>query len=136
MRTIEKYYDNTEKIPPRKNVKTFIEMKNKVGKAIELGCGAGVDTAYLIKNGWEVLAIDQNDTKERIKEKLNSEEQKRFRFQKQKFEEIVLEKNNLIVANFSLPFCNKNKFKEVWNKIIESILSNRTFCRKLLWNKR
>lgn len=50
MNDIQKYYDNTEAEKPRKNVKYFIEeIKCKPGNAVELGCGAGNDTVYLIK---------------------------------------------------------------------------------------
>lgn len=135
MRNIEKYYKNTENTLPHDNIKQFIKMESKIGNAIELGCGAGRDTIYLIKNNWNVLAIDREDTEEMISKKLSGEEIHKFRFQKQEFESIILEKNNLLVANFSLPFCNKDNFNELWNKIIDSILPNRIFCRKLFWNK-
>lgn len=41
---------------------------------------------------------------------------------------MLLEKNNLVVANFSLPYCNKNNFKELWDKIDESILKDGYFA--------
>lgn len=137
MNNIERYYDNTEVDIPHKNIKYFIEkIQTKEGNAIELGCGAGRDTIYLIKNNWNVLAIDREDVEKRITKRLNNDELKRFKFKKEEFEKLNLEKNNLLVANFSLPFCNKDKFNELWNKINESILSNRVFCRKFPWNKR
>lgn len=126
---MEKYYDITETKPPNIIVKYFIEnIAVSPTKAIELGCGAGRDTIYLIKNGWNVLAIDKSDVEERISKRMNSEELKRFRFSKQKFEEVELEEVNLIVANFSLSFCDKNKFNELWRKIENSILPCRVFC--------
>ena len=129
MRNIEKYYDNTESEKPRNNVQYFVEkIKCHTGKAIELGCGAGNDTVYLIKNGWNVLAIDREDVENRIKKRLKQEEIDRFKFQRQDFENVVLPENNLLVANFSLPFCNKDKFNELWNKVEKSILPNRIFC--------
>ena len=86
MGNIEKYYDNTESEKPRKNVQYFIEkVKCNPGKAIELGCGAGNDTVYLIKNGWNVLAIDRESVEERISKRLNNEELEKFRFQNQNF---------------------------------------------------
>ena len=97
--------------------------------AIDLGCGAGRDTVYLIKNGWNVLSIDREDTKEIISSKLDSDGVKRFRFDKQNFENIELEKNNLLVANFSIPYCNKTCFNEFWNKITDSILKDLIFRR-------
>lgn len=128
MRSIEKYYNNTEIDLPHKNVEKFIEIESNVGNAIDLGCGAGRDTVCLIKNGWNVLAIDREDVENRIKKRLKQEELDRFKFQRQSFENVVLPENNLLVANFSIPFCNKDKFKELWNKIEKSILSNRILC--------
>lgn len=135
MRNIEKYYDNTESEKPRNNVQYLIEeVKCNPGKAIELGCGAGNDTVYLIKNGWNVLAIDRESVEERISKRLNNEELEKFRFQKQNFESLELEKNNLIVANYCLPFCNKNNFKELWNKINDSILKDGYFVGNFFGN--
>lgn len=132
---IKKYYENTENAIPHPIVKQFIEMKTPPKSAIDLGCGAGRDTLYLIKNGWNVLAIDRENTQKIISNKLDDEELKKFRFVSQNFENIKLEKNDLIVSNFSIPFCNKNNFNEFWNKIVESISEGRTFCRKFLWFK-
>jgi len=134
MKSIEKYYDNTQIEIPHKNIKKFIDMKINPQDAIELGCGAGRDTLYLIKNNWNVLAIDRENTQEIITKRLNDEELKRFKFIMQNFESVELGKCNLIVANFSLPFCNKNKFNELWNKIENSISSNRIFCWEFFWN--
>ncbi len=128
MKKIEKYYNNTEAEKPRNNVRYFIgKMKCNSGKAIELGCGAGNDTVYLIKNNWKVLAIDRENVEERIAKRLNDKELEKFTFQQQNFESLELEKNNLIVANYCLPFCNKNKFEELWNKIESSITNEGYF---------
>ena len=130
MNTINKYYKNTQDAPPHENVKQFIEMSENVGKAIDIGCGAGRDTIFLIKHHWNVLAIDKEDTQKLIEIKLSNNELKNFRFISQNFESIKLEKNNLIVANFSIPFCNKNYFNKFWDTIVNSIEAGRIFCRK------
>ena len=135
MNNIEKYYSNTKNAKPNYTVKRFIELKIKPGNAIEIGCGAGRDTVYLIKNGWKVLAIDNEDVESIITNKLSKEELKQFKFVKQKFEDIELENNNLVVANFSLPFCNKNNFKKLWNKIDDSILKDGYFVGNFFGNK-
>ena len=128
MEKIQKYYENTESEKSRKNVAYFInEIQCDSGNAIELGCGAGNDTVYLIKNNWNVLAIDREDVEKRIVKRLNKKELEKFRFQKQNFESLELEKSNLIVANYCLPFCNKNKFKELWDKIERSIIDKGYF---------
>lgn len=134
MGNIEKYYDNTTDAMPNYTVKKFIELNIKTGNAVELGCGAGRDTVCLIKNGWNVLAIDRENVESRIVAKLSEEELKQFKFSKQKFEYIELEKNNLVVSNFSLPFCNKNNFTELWNKINDSILKEGYFVGNFFGN--
>lgn len=128
MNEIHKYYKNTKNALPHKNVQKVLEMDIIPGNAIDLGCGAGRDTIYLIKNGWNVLAIDKEDTKGLIEEKLNENELKNFRFSLQNFQNVELENNSLLVSNFSIPFCGKKYFKEFWNKIEESIEKGRIFC--------
>jgi len=136
MGDIQKYYKNTQNALPNLMVKKFVDMNIKPKNAIDLGCGAGRDTIYLIKNGWNVVAIDKEDTQEIIVSKLDNEELKKFSFKCQDFENIELEKNNLVVANFSIPFCNKAYFSEFWIKLSNSILSERILCWKLFWIKR
>lgn len=135
MEYIQKYYENTKDALPHAMVKKFIKMNIKPKNAIDLGCGAGRDTIYLIKNGWNVLSIDRENTREIIADKLNNEEIKRFNFKCLSFENIKLEKSNLLVSNFSIPFCNKNYFNEFWREISNSILKERIFCWQLFWIK-
>lgn len=133
MEKIEEYYKKTENSKPNFLIKKLInnvEIKQK--NAVDLGCGAGRDTLYLIKNGFKVLAIDKEDTSKIISKKLNSEELKRFKFKCQAFEDVEIKENNLLVANFSIPFCNKNYFKSFWNKIGNSILENGYFVGNFL----
>ena len=136
MGNIQKYYENTENALPHPMVKKFINMNRNPKYAIDLGCGAGRDTIYLIKNGWTVLSIDKENTRKIIASKLDNEELENFIFKCQEFENIELEKNDLLVANFSIPFCNKDYFNEFWNKISNSILKERIFCWKFFWIKR
>ena len=69
------YYEKTKNTMPRKNVRKFVEMNVKPGTCIDLGCGAGNDTIYLIRNGWKVIAIDKENTEEIIRKALNEGEQ-------------------------------------------------------------
>ena len=130
MEDIKKYYENTKDALPHPMLKRFIDMNIKPENAIDLGCGAGRDTEYLIKNGWKVLSIDRENTKKIISSKLDKDEIKNFRFDCQNFENIELEKSKLLVANFSIPFCQKDCFNEFWNKITNSILKDRILCGK------
>ena len=128
MRDIEKFYKNTKDSLPHDNVIEFIKIEKSTGKAIELGCGAGRDTVYLIKNGWEIIGVDRENVKTIIEEKLDDKEVNKFTFIQSEFESIEFENNNLVLANYSLPFCRKEKFNELWDKIVNSIEVNRIFC--------
>ena len=136
MGNIKKFYENTKNAMPHDNVKKLIEIENKKGNAIDLGCGAGRDTIFLIKNGWNVTAIDRENTEDMIESKLTTEELKRLRFICQDFESIKIDETDLVVSNFSIPFCNKKYFNEIWSKIVNSINNGRIFCWKFLWIKR
>ena len=128
MENIQKYYVNTENALPHKNIQEFITQQPNAGKAIDLGCGAGRDTIFLIKNNWNVLAIDKENTENIISEKLEQEELLRFKFLQQEFENIKLDETDLVLANFSIPFCNKDYFDKFWKHITDSISKGRTFC--------
>lgn len=135
MGNIEKFYENTKNAMPHDNIKKFIEMRTKNGNAVDLGCGAGRDTIFLIKNNWNVTAIDKEDTKSIIESSLNTEELERFYFLCQNFENLKIDKTDLIVSNFSIPFCNKDYFENFWNNIVDSIKIGRIFCRQFFWFK-
>ena len=125
---IEKYFENTKNASPHSNIRKLLEIENRQGNAIDLGRGTGRDTVFLIKNSWNVLAIDREDTREIIEQKLDAEELNRFEFSCQNFENIDLKEGDLIVANFSVPFCSKNYFNEFWNEIVSSISEGWVFC--------
>lgn len=116
-----KFYNVTNKMDSNPNIKKFIEFNVKPGLAIDIGCGAGRDTVSLIKNNWNVIAIDKNDVFKYIDEKLNLDEKMKLKVIKSEIENIKLEKNDLVVANNSLPFCSKKYFFKVWSDIVDSI---------------
>ena len=71
MRKIEIYYENTKNALPHLNIQEVVNIEKKAGKAIDLGCGVGRDTIFLIKNNWNVLAVDREEVKKRIENRLN-----------------------------------------------------------------
>jgi methylase of polypeptide subunit release factors len=36
----------------------IVEQAEKPGKALDMGCGTGVDGVFLAKNGWDVTCLD------------------------------------------------------------------------------
>ena len=127
MRDWDNFHNITEDKPPRKNIVHFISNYNLTGNAIDLGCGSGSDTIFLIRNNWNVLAIDSSNVEERIRSKLSDKEQGKLRFEVQRFEKLKLQKCNLVISNNSLPFCDKKYFYQMWAEICLNIENNGYF---------
>lgn len=123
----EKFYKATNSMTSNPNIKKFLNLNITAGTAIDIGCGSGRDTVTLIKNGWNVIAIDKNDVSKFIYDKLTSYESTKLEFIKSDIEEVELRKSQLVVANNSLPFCTKENFKKIWNNIINSIVKDGYF---------
>lgn len=128
---ISEYYKKTENYNAHKNVINFLNLNVLPSDAIDLGCGAGRDTIALIKKGWNVLAIDKEDTEEIIRKHLTDEEQKKMKFLNAKFGRMDIPKTKLIVANYSLSFSKRELFNEIWKKIDDSIIKGGYFVGTL-----
>ena len=114
MKNAFSYYEKTKNSNIPENLRMFMNMKVEPGICIDLGCGAGRDSKFLIKNGWKVIAIDKEDTEKMIRSSLQEEEQNYLEFIKQDFENnIILQSCNLLVANSSLSFCNRKNFDDL-----------------------
>ena len=107
----------------------------KIDNAIDLGCGSGNETVYIIKNGIKVLAIDRQLNQDFILNRLSDNEKKMISFKESSFEDVELPKTKLRTAFFSIPFCNPNNFDELWTKIYNSIEDNGYFVGQLFGDR-
>ena len=115
----------------------LIEFLNeyKVNNAIDLGCGSGNETVYMIKKGINVLAIDRQLNKDFILNRLSENERKLISFEECSFEKVKLPKAELLVAFFSIPFCKPRNFDNLWDKIYNSIEDNGYFVGQLFGDR-
>ena len=107
----------------------------KIDNAIDLGCGSGNESVYMVKNGIKVLAIDRQLNQDFILNRLSDDEKKLISFKEGNFENIELPKTQLLTAFFSIPFCNPNKFDELWTKIYNSIEDDGYFVGQLFGDR-
>ena len=107
----------------------------KIDNAIDLGCGSGNETVYMIKNGIKVLAIDRQLNQDFILNRLSDSEKQLISFKESSFEDVELPKTKLLTAFFSIPFCNPNNFDELWTKIYNSIEDNGYFVGQLFGDR-
>ena len=107
----------------------------KINNAIDLGCGSGNETVYMLKQGIKVIAIDRQLNKNFILGRLNENEKEHVTFSEQDFESVQLENTDTVTAFFSIPFCNPYYFDELWDKIYESINDNGYFVGQLFGDR-
>lgn len=137
---IEEFLRITKEKPPSPSLIEAIKILDRKGWALDLGCGAGRNTKFLLDKGFLVTAVDINP---KISEYL-----KDFSYQENlnviisSFEDFKFEKEqyDLVNAQLSLPFTNRDKFDEVFSKMKDSIKKGGVFVGQLFgvnddWNK-
>jgi tellurite methyltransferase len=98
-------------------------------QAIDLGCGDGTETAFMLKQGWQVLAIDGEPTAiDYLLTKVSISEKALLQTQTARFEDVSLLPADLIYASYSLPFCAPEHFDVLWKKIVDNLKPNGRFA--------
>lgn len=111
---------------------TSLIESNKV--AIDCGCGAGSDIAYLRKEGFIVYAFDIEEESIKIcRERFKGDES--IFLSQNSFSSFNYPQSALVVADASLFFCPKTEFEKVWNKIYDSLTADGVFCGSFLGSK-
>ncbi|MBV6479944.1 MAG: hypothetical protein HGGPFJEG_02750 [Ignavibacteria bacterium] len=128
------YYTAIKGSPPRETLISALELFDKENivseklLAIDLGCGSGRDTFELLKRGWNVFAIDKEQSGiDIIIGALPPEFRNKLTLVVSSFEKINLPPADLVNASYSLPFCLPEHFDELWMKIENSVLSGGRF---------
>ena len=105
-------------------------------QAMDLGCGSGRDTLLLLERGWRVLAIDSEaQAIATLKERVDDLARRDATFGEHlavcicTFEQIPWPTSlQLVNASFSLPFCQPDRFAEVWQALRRSLQPDGWFC--------
>ncbi len=102
---------------------------NKV--AIDCGCGAGSDIAYLRSEGFTVHGFDiEEEFISRCRERFETDEL--VHLSQSSFSSFNYPCASLVVADASLFFCPKREFNGVWSRIVSSLEPNGIFCGSFL----
>ncbi len=116
-----------------------VRVLGRGGNALDLGCGAGRDTKFLLGEGFHVVAVDKD---ERALEYLKELPRENLEVVQSRFEEFGFEeqKYDLINAQFSLPFTNRDAFDAVFAKVKKALKPAGIFVGQLFgvnddWNK-
>ena len=128
------YYDTNEGRAPREQLLDVLGLFATPGKAVDLGCGAGIDTRAMLDRGWSVLAIDaEADAIARVNARAGGNPA--LDTQLSPMEDVDLPKADLIWASYSLFFCDPARFPEVWATIRAAIRPGGRFAGELLGDR-
>ena len=140
---IKEFYKKTIKKNPSLELRRFF-LNNynenfKGNTAIDLGCGAGNDTEFLVSKGFKVTAIDNNEQVKSILESrnLNSEN---LNIIIDDFSKIDLPKTDLLNSHFSMHYVKEN-FDGFMKKLLQNVINpNGVFIGNFLgkeddWNE-
>jgi SAM-dependent methyltransferase len=130
------YYKAVAGRPPRQTIITALNhfeaeepLETRYRFAVDLGCGEGRDTVFLLKHGWYVLAIDdQPKAFEYLLSRPDLEGHYLLETRVARFEETSWPETDLINASNSLPFCSPESFPKLWKQIVHSIRQNGRFA--------
>ena len=126
------YHQRSIALPPRALLLEALQVHQKPGYALDLGCGTGRDTRHLLSGGWSVLAIDnQRMALARLLDQIPSEARTRCSVQCISLEQSALPPADLVNAAFSLPFCQPAFGPFVWSKIRAALRPGGIFVGQL-----
>lgn len=128
---IAAYYESTENREIRADL--IFALEHLVGDrvAIDCGCGAGADIAFLRDHGFVVHAFDIEEAAIlRCRNRFSGDNN--VRLSRDSFSSYVYPEASLLVADASLFFCPGNDFPGVWEKMSDALTDNGIFCGSFL----
>lgn len=108
------FYAITKNRPPWPRLVRAVDVQKHGGEALDLGCGAGRDTRYLIEHGFRVTAVDQEAAFLELLSDLSPDRLHRVQCS---FEAFQFGCYDLINAHFSLPFIEREHFPLVFCRL-------------------
>lgn len=119
--TWSEYHKIKSTKPPSKLlVRALDHVKNKNGKALDLGAGALVDSNFLLEQGFEVTAVDSSQSSKKIAEEIHNP---KFTFVQSAYDTFAFqpETYDLITAQWALPFNSPNTFLIMFENLKSSL---------------
>ncbi|MEJ2180097.1 MAG: class I SAM-dependent methyltransferase [Gammaproteobacteria bacterium] len=127
----QKYFDATADRETRDDLKNAVKLVETPKVAIDCGCGAGSDIAFLISEGFIVHGFDiEKESIERCQKRFEDDDH--VHLSQDSFISFEYPSASLIVADASLFFSHEDEFGKVWRKINDSLIPNGIFCGSFL----
>jgi tellurite methyltransferase len=130
------YYEENDGREPRELLLEVLARYEEPGRAVDLGCGAGIETLAMLTRGWRVFATDaEEEAIERVRRRVPPKLAERLETRVARMEDVELPRANLLLASFSLFFCDPGRFADVWRRIGDSLAGGGRFVGELLGDR-
>lgn len=110
----EEFSHITKNSPPWPRLVSAVSLLGRTGEALDLGCGGGRDTRYLLAHGFRVTAVDNEAASLAALADLPGE---RLHLVQSTFEDFSFTSYDLVNAHFALPFTHKEQFSAVFARL-------------------
>jgi tellurite methyltransferase len=107
--------------PPWPQLERAAELFPLPGDALDVGAGAGRDTAYLLRRGWRVTAVDSSPSAAAVLRRLPLQDN--LRVVVSTAEDFQPPTYDLINAQYSLPFIARSRFDVTVRRLRDSVRS-------------
>jgi SAM-dependent methyltransferase len=132
--TWTEYYEENEGREPRDLLLEVLGRFPTPGRAVDLGCGAGIDAAAMLERGWSVFATDkEQEAIDRLRARVG--DAPNLRAVRSSMEDLELPEADLVWASFSLFFCDPGRFADVWAEIEGALGPGGRFAGQLLGDR-
>ncbi len=118
------FYTITKGRPPWPRLVQAVSLLASRRDALDLGCGAGRDTRFLLDQGFMVTAVDSDP---HVVALLAEFPQEHLKVVQSSFEAFQFEKYDLVNAHYSLPFMPQAKFHLVFSSITQALRAQGIF---------
>ncbi|MGF1878502.1 class I SAM-dependent methyltransferase [Photobacterium frigidiphilum] len=131
-----RYISTLVLLPPRPHVvdaHLFLGDNGRNKVAVDIACGTGRDTLYLLEKGYQVYAFDKDiGSLKHLSTHPLACSNPSLDLQLSLFEEYPFPKANMINASACLFFCKPNEFSILWHNIDAALDVNGIFCGHFL----
>jgi len=131
------YYDEQEGRAPRPMLLEVLSAFDAPGEAVDLGCGAGIETTAMLERGWSVFATDRQDEAIRrtAARATGAGVADRLTTRLAPMERVDLPPADLVWASYSLFFCDPDRFGDVWSRVTGAIRPGGRFAGQILGDR-